>query len=142
MAIFIAVTMLAIAFTVSATTVTPIDSEIGSCIIDGKTIDLAVTKGMSYTVLSEENKTVTVSSKGSADSFTGAVVIPSTIKINEIEYSVTKINPGVFKQTSITKVYVPDTVTIIDGDSQQDNGSFANRVWWRCELVVRLIQHQ
>ena len=82
---------------------------------------------MSYTVLDEEAKTVALSSRGNADSFTGAVVIPSTIKIDGETYSVVRTNPSVFAGTSITKIYVPDTVVEIKGEtSGQDNGTFAN----------------
>ena len=111
----------------AATTVTPTANELGDCVINGKVVDVPVTQGMSYTVLDEEAKTVALSSRGSTDSFTGAVVIPSTIKIDGVEYSVTKTNPNVFAGTSITKIYVPDTVVEFMGEtSGSDNGTFSN----------------
>lgn len=128
--VFILAFVIVMAFSVTAaTTVTPSAEDLGDCVINGEVVNtngLLVTQGMSYTVLDEESKTVALSSRGSADSFTGAVVIPSTIKINGEDYSVTKTNPYVFKGTSITKIYVPDTVETIAGDSGQDNGTFAN----------------
>ena len=116
--IFILAFALVMAFSVSAaTTVTPSAENLGDCLINGEVVNgdgLLVTQGMSYTVLDEETKTVALSSRGSADSFTGAVVIPSTIKIDGVEYAVVKTNPAVFKGTSITKIYVPDTVETIE----------------------------
>lgn len=124
---FVLGVILVMAFSVSAaTTVTPSADDLGKCVINGEIVEPSVTQGMSYTVLDENAKTVALSSRGSTDSFTGAVVIPSTIKINGEDYSVTKTNPYVFKGTSITKIYVPDTVETIAGDSGQDNGTFAN----------------
>lgn len=123
--------MLVIAFSVSAeTTVTPSADNLGDCIINGETVsgdELPVTQGMSYTVIDEEAKTVALSSRGSTDSFTGAVVIPSTIKIDGVNYTVVQTNANVFANTSITKAYVPDTVVEILGlSSGTDNGTFAN----------------
>ncbi|MBQ3018342.1 MAG: leucine-rich repeat protein [Clostridia bacterium] len=111
----------------AATTVTPSADELGDCVINGEVVDVPVTQGMSYTVLDEEAKTVALSSRGSTDSFTGAVVIPSTIKIDGVDYTVTVTNPSVFANTSITKAYVPDTVVEMKGETQgADNGTFAN----------------
>ena len=111
----------------AATTVTPSADELGDCVINGEVVDVPVTQGMSYTVLDEEAKTVALSSRGSTDSFTGAVVIPSTIKIDGVDYTVTVTNPSVFANTSITKAYVPDTVVEMKGETQgNDNGTFAN----------------
>ena len=84
--VFILAFVIVMAFSVTAaTTVTPSAEDLGDCVINGEVVNtdgLLVTQGMSYTVLDEESKTVALSSRGSADSFTGAVVIPSTIKIN------------------------------------------------------------
>ena len=128
--LFAALLTLAFAIGVSAaTTVTPSSSELGDCVINGVVVNEPVTQGMSYTVLDEEAKTVALSSRGSTDSFTGAVVIPSTIKIDGVEYTVIQTNAEVFKGTSITKIYVPDTVvTILGSASTQvaDTGTFAN----------------
>ena len=111
----------------AATTVTPTSDELGDCVINGEVVDVPVTQGMSYTVLDEEAKTVALSSRGSTDSFTGAVVIPSTIKIDGVDYTVTVTNPSVFASTSITKAYVPDTVVEMKGETWgNDNGTFAN----------------
>ena len=111
----------------AATTVTPTSDELGDCVIKGEVVDVPVTQGMSYTVLDEEAKTVALSSRGSTDSFDGAVVIPSTIKIDGVDYTVTVTNPSVFASTSITKAYVPDTVVEMKGETQgSDNGTFAN----------------
>ncbi|MBO5091200.1 MAG: leucine-rich repeat protein [Clostridia bacterium] len=111
----------------AATTVTPSADELGACVIKGEVVDVPVTQGMSYTVLDEEAKTVALSSRGSTDSFDGAVVIPSTIKIDGVDYTVTVTNPSVFASTSITKAYVPDTVVEMKGEtSGNDNGTFAN----------------
>ena len=119
-----------LAVSVYAQTVTPSSSDLGECVINGQTVSgatLPVTQGMSYTVLDEETKTVALSGRGSTDSFTGAVVIPSTIKIDGESYSVVRTNSSVFAGTSITKIYVPDTVVEIKGEtSGQDNGTFAN----------------
>ena len=129
--LFAALAVVALAFCVSAaTTVTPSADALGDCVINGEVVSgdtLPVTQGMSYTVLDEEAKTVALSARGSVDSFTGAVVIPSTITIDGAAYSVTKTNAEVFKGTSITKIYVPDTVAEIFGSaSGSDTGTFAN----------------
>ncbi|MBQ7761057.1 MAG: leucine-rich repeat protein [Clostridia bacterium] len=129
--VFVLAFVLVMAFSVSAvTTVTPGADELGNCVINGEVVNtdgLLVTQGMSYTVLDEEAKTVALSSRGSTDSFTGAVVIPSTIKIDGVDYSVVETNAEVFKGTSITKIYVPDTVVEIIGySSGNDTGTFAN----------------
>ena len=126
--IFTVIAILTLSVFVSgATVVTPSSEELGDCIINGEVVnseELPVTQGMSYTVLDEENKTVTLSASGGNS--TGAIVIPSTIKINGESYSVTKTNAAVFKGTSITKIYVPDTVVTLGSTSGNDNGTFAN----------------
>ena len=129
--LFATLVVVMLAFSVSAaTTVTPTADALGDCVINGEVVSgdtLPITQGMSYTVLDEEAKTVALSSRGSADSFTGAVVIPSTITIDGVEYKVTTTNPGVFTGTSITKIYVPDTVVEMLGYATgSDNGTFAN----------------
>lgn len=122
--IFIVISILALSIIASAAEVTPQESELGDCIINGEKIDLPVTPSMSYTVLSEDDKTVTLSGNGGNTS--GTIVIPSTILINGESYSVVKTNAAVFKGTSISKIYVPDTVETLGSMGGNDNGTFAN----------------
>lgn len=129
--LFATMVVVMLAFSVSAaTTVTPSAEDLGDCVINGVVVsgeELPVTQGMSYTVLDDAAKTVTLSGRGTTDSFTGAVVIPSTVKIDGVEYRVVRTNVAVFKGTGITKAYVPDTVVEMLGDpTANDGGTFAN----------------
>ena len=68
-------------------------------------------EGISYDVLSEDDKTVCVARQTATDQIVGDVVIPSQVKYGETVYSVTEISAWAFsgcnKMTSIT---IPATV--------------------------------
>ena len=65
---------------------------------------------LTYTVLSADDKTVSVSNGSSA---TGDVTVPETVTYNDVEYSVTTIAGGAFYgNTNITSVDMPSITTI------------------------------
>lgn len=127
-ALFVA--LFALVLALSAGAVTPASDALGDCVINGEVVSsdtLPITQGMEYTVTDEDAKTVSVSNKGTVDSYTGAIVIPSTIQIDNDTYTVTEVEANVFTGVSATKLYIPDTVVSLKGlTSGQDNGSFAN----------------
>lgn len=126
--LFVALFAMVLALSVGA--VTPASDALGDCVINGEVVSgdtLPITQGMEYTVTDEDTKTVSVSGKGTVDSYTGAIVIPSTIKIGDDIYTVTEVEANVFAKVSATKLYIPDTVVSLKGLTWgQDNGSFAN----------------
>lgn len=79
--------------------------------------------GLCYNVLSEENKTVEVTSKDveNNDSYvTGNVVIPETVTNNSNTYTVAAIGHGAFGYcTGLTSVTIPNSVTSIGDDAFQ-----------------------
>lgn len=127
-ALFVALFALVLALSVGA--VTPASDALGDCVINGEVVSsdtLPITQGMEYTVTDEDAKTVSVSGKGTVDSYTGAIVIPSTIQIDGVTYTVTAVEANVFTGVSATKLYIPDTVVSLKGVTWgSDNGSFAN----------------
>ena len=77
--------------------------------VDGVTI---------YYVINDDQKTVSVSCRGEiytsySNEYSGKVIIPSTVKYNGKEYTVTGINNGAFFGCNVTYVYIPNTVTLI-----------------------------
>lgn len=63
----------------------------------------------SYNILSETDLTVEVT-KGP---YSGDVSIPSTVTYNGQSYSVTSIGYGAFRDTQITSITIPESVTSI-----------------------------
>ena len=45
--------------------------------------------------------------------YSGDITIPSSIKVNDVEYSVTSIRPGAFSNCGLTSITIPNSVTII-----------------------------
>ena len=80
--------------------------------------------GIYYNILSEEEKTVEVTS--GATRYTGSIVIPATVTkpgTSGVLYSVTNIGYGAFSScTSLTSIEIPNSVTII-GNSAFHNCS-------------------
>ena len=72
-----------------------------------------------YNILSEENKTVEVTYRGSYsssydDEYTGSVVIPESVTYNGNTYSVTSIGWSAFSGcTGLTSIVIPNSVTSI-----------------------------
>lgn len=72
-------------------------------------------QGLNYSVLSEENMTVSVS-KGSADP-DGALVIPEKVYDGDKEYTVTEVAAqGFTRCQQLTSVEMPNTVTVLNND--------------------------
>ena len=75
--------------------------------------------GIYYDILSTKDKTVMVTYLGTyADSYskeyTGSVVIPTTVKYNNVTYSVTSIRSSAFEGcTGLTSITIPNSVTSI-----------------------------
>lgn len=72
-------------------------------------------QGLNYSVLSEENMTVSVS-RGSADP-DGALVIPEKVYDGDKEYTVTEVAAqGFTRCQQLTSVEMPNTVTVLNND--------------------------
>ena len=67
-----------------------------------------------YYNLDQETKEAEVTNKGSYNSYSGNVVIPSSIAFKGVEYSVTIIRSSAFQLCSgLTSVTIPSSVTSI-----------------------------
>ena len=75
--------------------------------------------GLYYNILSESDKTLEVTFRGSTyfeydDEYSGEVIIPSSVTYNDIIYSVTKIGENAFnKCMKLTSIFIPNSVTEI-----------------------------
>ena len=75
--------------------------------------------GICYNILSEEDRTVEVTFKGTSYSvypneYTGSVVIPARVVYNNLTYSVTSIGNSTFRNcSSLTSIEIPNSVTSI-----------------------------
>lgn len=75
--------------------------------------------GIYYSIISKENKTVTVTYRGSnmseySNEYMGSVVIPENVTYNSLTYSVTSIDYAAFAGcTGLTSVTIPNSVTSI-----------------------------
>lgn len=82
-------------------------------------------EGLNYSITSEDEKTASVSSN---DNIEGVVVIPSSIQISGITYSVTSIGAGAFRNCkSLTSITIPGSVT-----------SIGNRAFEECTSLKEL----
>lgn len=74
--------------------------------------------GIYYNILSEEDKTVEVTS---GYGYTGAVIIPASVTYNSITYSVTSIGESAFGACyGLTSIEIPEGVTSIGRRAFQD----------------------
>lgn len=70
-------------------------------------------KGIYYT-LNYVKMSAIVTSSGSANSYSGNIVIPETVTYSGVTYTVTSIGGGAFyKCTGLTSVTIPNSVTTI-----------------------------
>ena len=75
--------------------------------------------GIYYNILSENNKTVVVTFKGSSsygysNEYTGSVVIPESVTYNSSTYNITYIGGSAFDEcTGLTSIVIPNSVTRI-----------------------------
>ena len=74
--------------------------------------------GIYYNILSSEDKTVEVTFRGNYDSsfdeYTGTVVIPVSVKYNELDYSVTSIGKSAFAYCdALTSITIPNSIKSI-----------------------------
>lgn len=83
-----------------------------SCFISAQDFEV---NGIYYKITSESNKTVAVSS--SPNGYSGAVVIPETVKLWSTVYSVDAIADEAFFSSGITSISMPNTVTKIGNDA-------------------------
>jgi hypothetical protein len=74
-----------------------------------------------YYNLDQETKEAEVTNKGSYNSYSGNVVIPSSITYKGVEYSVTCIGEAAFYNSwSLTSIIIPNSVTNIGSHAFQD----------------------
>ena len=79
--------------------------------------------GIYYNILSEEEKTVEVTCRGSyyndySNEYNGDVTIPEKVTYNSTSYSVTTIGSGAFARcSSLTSIEIPNSVTAIGDDA-------------------------
>ena len=79
-----------------------------------------------YTVTDEDAKTVSIA-KAEAATLTGALVIPSRVTYETVEYTVTSIaNSGFYANSAITGVTLPNTLTSIGDYAFQGCSSLAS----------------
>ncbi len=65
--------------------------------------------GIYYLTVNENEAAVT----SSPDGYTGAIVIPSSIRYNTIDYKITAIGANAFQYDEVTSVKMPETITAI-----------------------------
>ena len=83
-----------------------------SCFISAQDFEV---NGIYYKITSESNKTVAVAS--SPNGYSGAVVIPETVKLWSTVYSVDAIADEAFFSSGITSISMPNSVTKIGNDA-------------------------
>ena len=66
--------------------------------------------GIYYNLVSKGN--VAEVTEGDKE-YSGSITIPSSIKVNDVEYSVTSIRPGAFSNCGLTSITIPNSVTSI-----------------------------
>lgn len=90
--------------------------------------DIFTDNNFTYTVLTEEGTTGTVSvSKRSTAIPSGAVAIPDSVTNGSVTYSVTDIGQHAFQNcSSLTSVTIPDSVTVIRFSAFRECSSLAN----------------
>lgn len=69
--------------------------------------------GLSYSILNDGQVEVT----GCPDGYSGNVVIPSFVTLDDSVYKVTRISSNAFTGTDITSVVIPESVEIINGSA-------------------------
>lgn len=55
--------------------------------------------------------------EGSASTYSGKIVIPSTVNYGGNTYTVTRIGSNVFMNSNVTSVYIPSTITAFDSNA-------------------------
>lgn len=73
-----------------------------------------IVDGLCYNILGDETAEVTFSTKST---YSGDIVIPSTVVLDEKEYRVTDIGPKAFEYTKITSLVIPETIERIAANS-------------------------
>ena len=90
--------------------------------------------GIYYKILSEEDKTVEVTFKGTSynqysNEYTGSVVIPESVIYNGVEYRVPSIgNNAFYNCTGLTSIEIPNSVT-----------SIGNNAFSHCSKLVSVV---
>ncbi len=84
--------------------------------------------GIYYDIISTDDMTVRVTYKDTNyNSYTGDVVIPSTVTSGDITYTVAEIGSGAFYDcTGLTSVTIPSSVSSIDDDAFEGCSSLTN----------------
>ena len=70
--------------------------------------------GIYYNLISKVNAAEVT--KGD-EKYSGSITIPSSIKVNDVEYSVTSIRPGAFSNCGLTSITIPNSVTSIGDEA-------------------------
>ena len=70
--------------------------------------------GIYYNLISKVNAAEVT--KGD-EKYSGSITIPSSIKVNDVEYSVTSIRPGAFSHCGLTSITIPNSVTSIGDEA-------------------------
>ena len=70
-----------------------------------------------YKIIDDENKKVELCDTVVGKSYSGHIVIPSTVPYNEIDYSVTKIGAGVFKNGNYSTFIIPNSISEIGANA-------------------------
>jgi len=69
---------------------------------------------LTFTVLTEEGNSGTVSVKAASTEISGKVIIPESVSNNGVEYTVTEIADQAFwKCTGMTSVKIPESITYV-----------------------------